>query len=65
MNRVGQPISIEYKMVHDFDEAVFRTFNLENVAILNLSSLGYILEEVEDVTLSEKNWMFSVTASQK
>ena len=35
---VRQPISMEYKMVHGLIQAVFRTLNLENLAILDLSS---------------------------
>ena len=29
---VSQPVSIEYKMVHGLNQAVFRTFNFENLA---------------------------------
>ena len=38
LNGVSQPISIEYKMVHDLIQAVFTTYNFENLAILELSS---------------------------
>ena len=38
LNRVSQPISIEYKMVHGLNQAVFRIQNFENLAILYLSS---------------------------
>ena len=38
LNRVSQPISIEYKMVHGLNQAVFRNQNFENLAILYLSS---------------------------
>ena len=38
LNGISQPISIEYKMVHGLNQAVFRTYNLENLAILNLFS---------------------------
>ena len=36
LNGVSQPISIEYKMVHDVIQAVFTTKNFENSAILDL-----------------------------
>ena len=35
VNRVDQPISIEYKMVHDFNQAMFRNFKFEHFPILN------------------------------
>ena len=38
LNGISQPISIEYKMVHDLNQAVFRTYNFKNLAILDLSS---------------------------
>ena len=65
LNGVSQPISIEYKMVHDLIQAVFTTKNLESLAILDLSSFSYVLQHVSDVTLREKNRIISVTASQK
>ena len=52
-------------MVHDFNKAVIRKLNFENLAILNFSSLCCVSEEVSDVTLSKKNWIIIVTASQK
>ena len=59
MNRVDQPITIEYKMVHDFNQAMFKNFKFEHFPILNFFSLWLSLEEVEDVTLTEKNWIIS------
>ena len=38
LNEISQPISIEYKMVHGLNQAVFGTYNFENLAILDLSS---------------------------
>ena len=38
LNGISQPISMEYKMVHCLNQAVFRTYNFENLAILDLSS---------------------------
>ena len=38
LNGVSQPISVEYKMVHGLNQAVFKTYNFENLAIMNLSS---------------------------
>ena len=38
LNEVSQPISIEYKMVHGLIQAVYKTKNFENLAILDLSS---------------------------
>ena len=52
-------------MVHALSQAVFKTLNFESLAILNLSSFSYVLEQVSDVTLREKSWMISVTASQE
>ena len=34
----SQPISIEYKMVHALSQAVFRTYDFKNLAILDLSN---------------------------
>ena len=47
------------------NQAVFRTQNFENLAILYLSSFSYVLEQVSSVSLREKNWIISVTASQR
>ena len=52
-------------MVHGLNQAVFRTRNFENLAILYLSSFNYVLEQISGVTLREKNRIISVTASQK
>ena len=38
LNGVNQPILIEYKMVHGLIQAVFITYNFENLAILDFSS---------------------------
>ena len=38
LNEISQPISIEYKMVHCLNRAVFRTYSFGNLAILDLSS---------------------------
>ena len=35
----SQPFSIVYKMVHGLNQAVFRTYNFENLAILDFSSI--------------------------
>ena len=43
LNGISQPISIEYKMVHGLNQAVFRTYNFENLAILDLSSFRLCL----------------------
>ena len=53
LNGVSQPTSIEYKMALALSQAVFKTQNFENLAILNLSSFNYILDQVLDVTLRE------------
>ena len=65
LNDVSQSISIEYKMVHGLNQAAFRTYNFENLAILDCSSFELYLEQVLHVTLSEKKSIISVTASQK
>ena len=52
-------------MVHDFNQAVFGTLNFQNLAILNFPVFAYGLDEASDVRLNEKNWIISVTASQK
>ena len=41
-------------MVHDFSQAVFRTLNFKNLPILSFPVLGYVLEEVSHITLSEE-----------
>ena len=38
LNEISHPVSIEYKMVPGLSQAVFRTYNFENLAILDLSS---------------------------
>ena len=38
LNGASLLISIEHKMVHGINQAVFRTQNFENLAILDLSS---------------------------
>ena len=43
LNGVSQTISIEYKMVHGLNQAVFRTENFENLAILDFSSIQLYL----------------------
>ena len=45
MNGVSEPISIEYKMVHGFNQAVFKVFS-------------YVLEQVSVVTLSKKSNLY-------
>ena len=55
LNRVSQLISIEYSMVHGLNQTVFLTKHFENLAVLDLSSFSYVLEQVSNVTLSGKN----------
>ena len=38
LNGVGQPISIVYKILRGFNQVMFRTYNSENLGILDLSS---------------------------
>ena len=65
LNGTSQPISIEYKMVHVLGQAVFIIQNFENLAVLDLFSFSYVLEQVSCVTLRDKNWIISLTATQK
>ena len=50
LNGVSQPISIEYKVVQGLNQAVFRTLNFENSAVLDFSSL----QQCPDVTMKKK-----------
>ena len=64
LDRVSQPISIKYKMVHGLNQAVFRTEIFKMFPILDFSSFSYVLQQISDVTLSEKNWIISLTANR-
>ena len=62
LNGFSQPISLEYKMVHGLNQAVFiiKSFkNLSNLAVVQFTAMfySYVLEQVSDVTLSENNWI--------
>ena len=58
--------TIEYKMVHGFNQAVFKPYNFENFAILNLPSFQLCFRTGLSCHVEwEKNWIISVTASQK
>ena len=39
LNEVSQPTSIECETVHDFNQAVFGTYNFENLANLDFASI--------------------------
>ena len=38
LNRVDEPISIQYKMVHGLDQVILRTQNFQNLVVMDLSS---------------------------
>ena len=73
LNRISQPISIEYRLawlqsscvwsLHGLNQTVYRTYNVENSEICPVFS--YVSEQVSDVTLLEKNWIISEAKSQK
>ena len=42
---------------------LFRVLNFKMFLILNLSSFGYVLEQLSSVTLSENNWIISITGT--
>ena len=65
LNGVSQPISMEYKMVHGLIKLCLQLKISKTWQSWTCPVFGYVLEHVSDVTLSEKNWIISVTASQK
>ena len=52
LNRVSEPISIEYKMMHGLNQALFGTSTFENLAILDFSNIQVCFRT--GVTLGEK-----------
>ena len=54
LNGVNQPISIEYKMVHGLNQAVFTTIISKTEQSWICPVFSYALEHISDVTLSEK-----------
>ena len=55
LNGVSQPISIEYKIVHGLNQAVFRNLKFRKLSCFGLVTVfSYVLEHVSDVTLLKK-----------
>ena len=64
LNKVSRTISIEYEMVHYLNQAVFKTKNFKMFPILDFSNFQLCFETGLRCTLSEKNWIIYLTASQ-
>ena len=61
----SQPISTEYKMVHAQVKLCLEHKISKTQQSWVFPVFSYVLEQVSNVTLHEKNWVISVTTSQR
>ena len=64
LNEVSQQISIEYKMVHGLKLCLQPKISKTQQS-WTCPVFSDVLQHISDVTLRDKNWIISVTASQK
>ena len=56
---------LDYKIVHGFHQALFRTQKLRNIINFEFVQFSVVSEQVSDVIFSEKNRIIYVIANQK
>ena len=50
----------DYMSLRGLNQVMLRTYNFENLAILDLSSFSYVREQVSRCYIAWKNWIISV-----
>ena len=65
LSGVSQPVSIEYKVEHGLINLCLEPKISKCQQSWIRTAFSYVLEQVSDATMSEKNWIIFVFTSQK